>query len=61
MEWLKEVSDKLIIWFLHITSGFGKELTGDGKKEQQHWRDQRWRNLHGLALRSRERFQRDKQ
>ncbi len=61
MEWLKGLSDKLIIWFLHITSGFGKELTGDGRKEQQHWRDQRLRNLHGLALRSRERFGPDKQ
>jgi hypothetical protein len=60
MEWLKELSDKLIIWLLQSTSGFGKELTADGRKEQQLWRDQRLRNLHGLALRSRERFGGDK-
>ena len=56
MEWIKALSDKLIIWLLHATSGFGKELTADGRKEQQLWREQRLRNLHGLALRSRERF-----
>jgi len=61
MEWLKELSDKLIIWLLRTTSGFGNELTGDGRKEQRHWRDQRLRNLHGLALRSREKFGGDKQ
>jgi len=61
MEWLKEISDKIIIWLLRTTSGFGKELTGDGRKEQQHWRDLRWRNLSGLALRSREKFGEDKQ
>ncbi|HEX2931333.1 MAG TPA: hypothetical protein VHV54_16535 [Candidatus Binatia bacterium] len=56
MEWIKNLSDKLIIWFLRATSGFGKELTADGKKEQVLWREQRLRNLQGLALRSRERF-----
>ena len=56
MEWIKDLSDKLIIWFLRATSGFGKELTADGKKEQVLWREQRLRNLQGLALRSRERF-----
>ena len=61
MEWLKEISDKVIIWLLRTTSGFGKELTGDGRKEQQHWRDLRWRNLRGLALRSHEKFGEDKQ
>lgn len=60
MERLKDLTDKLIIWLLHTTSGFGKELTGDGRKEQQHWRDLRWRNLRGLALRSREKFGEDK-
>ena len=56
MEWLKDLSDKLIIWLLRTTSGFGKELTADGKKEQEQWREQRLRNLQGLAQRSRQRF-----
>ena len=56
MEWLKDLSDKLVIWLLYKTSGFGKELTTDGKKEQQLWREQRLRNLEGLKLRSKERF-----
>jgi hypothetical protein len=59
MEWIKHLSDKLIIWFLRVTSRFGKELTRDGKAEQAAWREQRLRNLEGLAIRSRERF-RDK-
>jgi hypothetical protein len=56
MEWIKNLSDKLILWFLRATSGFGKELTAEGKKEQQLWREQRLRNLQGLAQRSRQRF-----
>jgi hypothetical protein len=56
MEWLKDLSDRLIIWFLRVSSGFGKELTIDGKREQELWREQRLRNLRGLALRSQERF-----
>jgi len=56
MEWLKAFSDKLIIWLLRATSDFGKELTQDGRKEQAHWRDLRWRNLQALAQRSRQRF-----
>ena len=56
MEWIKDLSDKLLIWFLRATSGFGKELTRDGKNEQDLWRDQRLRNLEGLAIRSRQRF-----
>ena len=56
MEWIKHLSDKLLIWFLRATSGFGEELTRDGKSEQGHWREQRLRNLKGLAIRSRERF-----
>ena len=56
MEWIKDLSDKLLIWFLRATSGFGKELTRDGQTEQGLWRNQRLRNLQGLALRSRERF-----
>jgi len=56
MEWLKDLSDRLIIWFLRGSSGFGKELTIDGKREQELWREQRLRNLRGLTLRSQERF-----
>jgi hypothetical protein len=59
MEWIKDLSDKLLIWFLRATSGFGNELTRDGKSEQGLWREQRLKNLKGLAIRSRERF-RDK-
>ncbi len=56
MEWVKDISDKLIVWFLRATSGFGKELTSDGRREQQLWREQRLRNLQGLAQRSKQRF-----
>jgi hypothetical protein len=56
MEWLKDLSDKLIIWLLRATSGFSKELTADGKREQELWRELRIRNLRGLALHTRQRF-----
>jgi very-short-patch-repair endonuclease len=56
MEWLKDLSDKLLIWFLKRTSGFGQELTRDGRAEQLLWRDLRRRNLHGLRLRSQQRI-----
>jgi len=56
MEWLKNLSDRLVIWLLYKTSGFGKELTAEGRKEQWLWREQRRRNLDGLKLRSKERF-----
>jgi hypothetical protein len=56
MEWLKDLSDKLVIWLLRSSSGFGKELTADGKVEQQQWREQRLRNLQGLRLRLRRRI-----
>ena len=56
MEWIKDLSDKLMIWLLRSTSGFGKELTADGKQEQRRWREQRLRNLQGLAQRSKQRF-----
>jgi hypothetical protein len=55
MEWIKELSDRMLIWFLRVTSGFGKELTPDGTMEQAQWRKQRVRNLEGLAVRSRQR------
>jgi hypothetical protein len=56
MEWIKDLSDRLVIWLLHSTSGFGKELTRDGRKEQALWREQRLRNLQGLAQRAKQRF-----
>jgi hypothetical protein len=58
MEWIKYLSDKLVIWLLRVSSRFGKELTADGKREQELWREQRLRNLRGLALRSRRRLER---
>ncbi len=54
MEWIKDLSDKLILWLLHVTAGFGKQLTPKGRREQQMWREQRLRNLKGLTIRSRQ-------
>ena len=56
MEWIKELSDKLLLWFLRRTSRFQKELTADGRAEQALWREQRLRNIEGLAIRSRHRL-----
>jgi hypothetical protein len=53
MEWIKELSDRLLLWLLRVTSRFEKELTIDGRAEQARWREQRMKNLEGLALRSR--------
>lgn len=59
-QWLSEevkaLSDTLVVFFLRSTSRFGSELTQDGKAEQRLWREQRLRNLKGLALRSRQRW-----
>jgi hypothetical protein len=55
-EWIRGLSDKMILWFLATTSGFGKELTDEGRFEQRLWREQRLRNLKGLAIRSRQRL-----
>jgi hypothetical protein len=56
MEWIKDLSDRFLIWFLRVTSRFERELTNDGRKEQILWREQRMRNLEGLSLRSRQRY-----
>ena len=56
VEELKALSDRLLLWFLRSTSQFGRELTKDGVDEQRMWREQRLRNLRGLALRSKEAF-----
>ncbi len=60
MEWLKDLSDKLVIWLLRSSSGFNQELTADGRREQEQWREQRLRNLRGLRLRAQDRFRREK-
>ena len=57
LEELKELSDRLLLLFLQATSSFGRELTKDGETEQQLWREQRLRNIRGLALRARQRFE----
>ena len=59
MEWIKDLSDKLVIWFLHRTSSFGKELTGAGRVEQLLWREQRLRNLKGLSMRYQQRHRKN--
>jgi hypothetical protein len=55
-EWIRDLSEKMILWFLAATSGFGKELTDEGRLEQRRWREQRMRNLKGLAIRSHQRL-----
>ena len=53
MEWLKDLSDKLLLWFLRTTSGFGKELTPrtGSKRSRQLWREQRLAEiLQGLGV-----------
>ena len=56
LEELKALSDLLVVWLLRSISQFGSELTEDGKAEQKLWREQRLRNLKGLAQRSRQRW-----
>jgi len=60
LEEIKELSDRLLLLFLLLTSRFESELTDDGRREQKLWREQRLRNLRGLALRSRQRFDKPK-
>jgi hypothetical protein len=54
LEELKAVTDTLVVFFLRFSSQFGSELTEQGKAEQGMWREQRLRNLRGLALRSKQ-------
>ncbi|MFQ5852932.1 MAG: hypothetical protein ACE5JU_20420 [Candidatus Binatia bacterium] len=58
-EWLleqaKAASDVIIALLLRSSSRFGGELTDEGKREQRMWREQRLRNLKGLALTPRDR------
>jgi hypothetical protein len=60
MEWFRDLSDRLILRFLHATSSFGKELTQEGRREQEEWRDQRLRNLKALSIRSEQRRKAEK-
>ena len=57
IEEVKHLSDKLLLWFLRVSSQFEGELTQEGRTEQATWRDQRLRDLQGLAIRSRQRFE----
>ena len=61
-EWLweqvKAASDAALLFLLRLTSDFQSELTKDGKSEQKLWREQRLRNLKGLALRAQQRWSR---
>jgi len=52
VEQLKAGSDSILVSLLRLTSRFGSELTPRGRLEQGMWREQRLRNLRGLALRS---------
>ena len=54
LEQVKAASDSVVLFFLRSTSRFGRELTEDGKAEQGLWRQQRLRNIQGLALRSKQ-------
>jgi hypothetical protein len=54
MEWIRHLTDKLILQFLHATSHFAKELSPKGQREQAHWRDQRLKDLQALSLRSKQ-------
>ncbi len=58
VEQIKAASDLFVVFLLRSTSQFGSELTEDGKKEQALWREQRWRNLRGLTVRSEQRWAR---
>ena len=55
-EQARDVSDRAVSFMLRGGSEFGKELTRDGEMEQEMWRQQRLRNLKGLAIRSRQRL-----
>jgi hypothetical protein len=55
VELLKAATDSFLGVLLRWTSWFGRELTEEGKAEQNAWREQRLRNLRGLGLISRRR------
>jgi len=55
MERIKAFSDTILVCLLRSTSWFGRELTQEGRAEQDMWREQRLRNIRGLGLISRRR------
>ncbi len=55
MEQIKAFSDTILAFLLRSTSWFGRELTQEGRAEQDMWREQRLRNIRGLGLISRRR------
>ncbi|HTM07689.1 MAG TPA: hypothetical protein VL754_04810 [Verrucomicrobiae bacterium] len=55
IEAIKSISDAWLLGFLIRTSRFGSELTDEGRAEQVRWREQRMRNLRGLAVRAKSR------
>ncbi len=55
MEYIKAFSDTILLVLLRSTSWFGRELTQEGRAEQDMWREQRLRNIRGLGLISRRR------
>ncbi len=55
MEGIKGFSDTILAFLLRSTSWFGRELTQEGRAEQDMWREQRLRNIRGLGLISRRR------
>ncbi len=55
MERIKAFSDTILAFLLRSTSWFGRELTQEGRAEQDMWREQRLRNIRGLGLISRRR------
>ncbi|MFB3060869.1 MAG: hypothetical protein ACE10C_05795 [Candidatus Binatia bacterium] len=55
MERIKAFSDTTLAFLLRSTSWFGRELTQEGRAEQDMWREQRLRNIRGLGLISRRR------
>ena len=57
LEQVKAASDLIVAFLLRTTSRFGSELTEEGRGEQKLWREQRLRNLRGLALRSKEKWE----
>lgn len=56
LEQVKAASDAVVVFLLCSTSRFGSELTEEGRAEQRLWREQRLRNLRGLAQRSKQRW-----
>lgn len=50
IEWVKDLTDRLLLAFLWRTSQFGSQLTKDGKLDQMKWRERRLRNLRPLRI-----------